>query len=70
MVTANFHMPRALTELQHELPEVALVPYPVVSDKVRVDAWWENPETARLLFLEYLKYIVAKVRIWLPFLFE
>jgi uncharacterized SAM-binding protein YcdF (DUF218 family) len=70
VVTANFHMPRALTELQHELPEVALVPYPVVSDKVRVDAWWENPETARLLFLEYLKYIVAKVRIWLPFLFE
>ena len=70
VVTANFHMPRALSELQHELPEVALVPYPVVSDKVRVDAWWENPETARLLFLEYLKYIVAKVRIWLPFLFE
>jgi uncharacterized SAM-binding protein YcdF (DUF218 family) len=63
-------MPRALTELQHELPEVTLVPYPVVSDKVRVDAWWENPETARLLFLEYLKYIVAKVRIWLPFLFD
>jgi uncharacterized SAM-binding protein YcdF (DUF218 family) len=70
VVTANFHMPRALAELQHELPEVALVPYPVVSDKVRVDAWWENPETARLLFLEYLKYIVAKVRIWLPFLSE
>lgn len=70
VVTANFHMPRALTELQHELPEVTLVPYPVVSDKVRVDAWWENPETARLLFLEYLKYIVAKVRIWLPFLFD
>jgi uncharacterized SAM-binding protein YcdF (DUF218 family) len=70
VVTANFHMPRALSELQHELPEVALVPYPVVSDKVRVDAWWESPETTRLLFLEYLKYIVAKVRIWLPFLFD
>jgi uncharacterized SAM-binding protein YcdF (DUF218 family) len=70
VVTANFHMPRALAVLEHELPGVALVPYPVVSDKVRVEAWWDNPETARLLFLEYMKYIVAKVRIWLPLPFE
>jgi uncharacterized SAM-binding protein YcdF (DUF218 family) len=70
VVTANFHMPRAMVELTHELPDVALVPYGVVSEKVRVEAWWENPETARLLFLEYLKYIVARVRIWLPLSFE
>jgi uncharacterized SAM-binding protein YcdF (DUF218 family) len=70
VVTANFHIPRAMVELEHELPDVALLPYPVVSDKVRVEAWWENPETARLLFLEYLKYIVAKARIWLPVSFE
>ena len=70
VVTANFHIPRAMFELGHELPDVALVPFGVVSDKVRVEAWWENPETARLLFLEYLKYIVARVRFWLPFLFE
>ena len=66
VVTANFHMPRAMFELGHELPDVVLVPYGVVSDKVHVEAWWENPETARLLFLEYLKYIVARVRLWLP----
>jgi uncharacterized SAM-binding protein YcdF (DUF218 family) len=66
VVTANFHMPRALVELEHELPDVALVPYGVVSDKVRIEAWWENPETARLLFLEYLKYSVARARPWLP----
>ena len=70
VVTANFHMPRAMAELAHQLPDVALVPYPVVSDKVRVEAWWENPETARLLFLEYLKYIVAQVRMWLPLSFD
>jgi len=70
VVTANFHMPRAMFVLGHELPDVVLVPFGVVSDKVRVEAWWENPETARLLFLEYLKYIVARVRFWLPFLFE
>ena len=66
VVTANFHIPRALVELEHELPGVMLVPYGVVSEKMRIEVWWENAETARLLFLEYLKYIVARVRPWLP----
>jgi uncharacterized SAM-binding protein YcdF (DUF218 family) len=66
VVTSNFHMPRALAEIGHQLPGVELVPYAVVSDRVRVEAWWENPATARLLFLEYLKYIVARGRMWLP----
>lgn len=64
VVTSNFHMPRALVELDHELPGVALVPYPVISDKVRVETWWDNPATAKLLFVEYLKYLLAHVRIW------
>jgi uncharacterized SAM-binding protein YcdF (DUF218 family) len=66
VVTSNFHMPRAMAELGRELPDVTLVPYPVVSDRVRVGAWWENPATARLLFWEYLKYIVARSRMVLP----
>jgi uncharacterized SAM-binding protein YcdF (DUF218 family) len=70
VVTANYHMPRAMAELAHELRDVTLVPYPVVSDRLRVDTWWENPETARVLFWEYLKYIVAKVRMWVPVSFE
>jgi uncharacterized SAM-binding protein YcdF (DUF218 family) len=63
VVTSNFHMPRAMAELAHQLPGVALVPFPVVSENVRVDVWWSSPATTRLLFLEYLKYIVARVRI-------
>lgn len=66
VVTANYHMPRAMAELGHELPTVDLVPYAVVSDRVKVDDWWDNPDTARLLILEYLKYIVARVRMTLP----
>ncbi len=66
VVTANYHMPRAMAELGHELPAVELVPYAVVSDRVKVDDWWDNPSTARLLFLEYLKYIVARVRMTFP----
>ena len=66
VVTANYHMPRAMAELEHELPGVALVPYAVVSDRVRIENWWDNPATARLLILEYLKYIVARSRMVLP----
>jgi uncharacterized SAM-binding protein YcdF (DUF218 family) len=62
VVTSNFHMPRAIVELAHQLPGVALVPYPVISERVRVESWWTNPSTARLLFLEYLKYLAAMVR--------
>jgi len=65
VVTSNFHMPRALTEISHQLPNVRLVAYPVVSDRVRIDSWWSNPATARLLFVEYLKYMVASVRVWI-----
>lgn len=67
VVTSNFHMPRAMAELGHQLPGVALVPFPVISHKVRVESWWSNPSTARLLFSEYLKYIVAVVRTRLDF---
>jgi uncharacterized SAM-binding protein YcdF (DUF218 family) len=62
VVTSNFHMPRALAELRHQLPEATLVPFPVVSDRVRVESWWSSRSTARLLFSEYLKYILAVVR--------
>jgi uncharacterized SAM-binding protein YcdF (DUF218 family) len=66
VVTSNFHMPRAMAELAHQLPDVTLAPYPVVSDKVRVESWWSSPSTAKLLFWEYLKYIVARVRMKVP----
>lgn len=62
VVTSNFHMPRAMAELAHQLPDARLVPFPVVSDRVRVESWWTSPSTARLLFWEYLKYMVARAR--------
>jgi uncharacterized SAM-binding protein YcdF (DUF218 family) len=61
VVTSNYHMPRAMAELARQLPDVVLIEFPVVSDKVRTDRWW-SPDTARLLLSEYLKYIVVQVR--------
>lgn len=62
VVTSNWHMPRALVELEHQLPEVKLVAYPVMSVKVKTEPWWQNVDTARLLFGEYLKYLFALTR--------
>ena len=62
VVTSNFHMPRALAEIAHQLPDVKLTAFPVVSDRVKIDSWWSSPATARLLFFEYLKYMVALSR--------
>jgi uncharacterized SAM-binding protein YcdF (DUF218 family) len=61
VVTSAYHMPRAMAEFAHQLPDVALIEFPVVADKGRVDPWWHGT-TARLLISEYLKYIFAKVR--------
>jgi uncharacterized SAM-binding protein YcdF (DUF218 family) len=62
IVTSAYHMPRALAEIAHQLPDVALIPYPVVSDRLRVEPWWSNGDTTRLVLSEYLKFLFAKVR--------
>ncbi|MBN9050452.1 MAG: YdcF family protein [Rhizobiales bacterium] len=64
VVTSNWHMPRAMLELGHQLPDTTLLPYPVViSEKERSDPWWASKASLRLLLSEYLKYAFAVVRI-------
>jgi len=65
VVTSNYHMPRALAEIAHQLPDVALVPFPVVTERQRADPWWARAATARLMVSEYLKYVFAKLRMGL-----
>jgi uncharacterized SAM-binding protein YcdF (DUF218 family) len=62
VVTSAYHMPRALAELAHQLPDAALIPFPVVSDRLRIEPWWSNGDTTRLVVSEYLKFLFAKVR--------
>lgn len=65
VVTSGYHMPRALKELRRALPNIALIPHPVVTDDLREGVWWRDPASVRLLFAEYLKYLLvtAKLRL-------
>src|SRR3982075_2066144 len=63
VVTSNYHMPRAIVELSHEMPDIALIPFAVVGDKWREEPWWTSSTTLRLLFWEYVKYVAADLRV-------
>jgi uncharacterized SAM-binding protein YcdF (DUF218 family) len=65
VVTSNYHMPRALAEIAHQLPDVALVPFPVVTDRQRAERWWTSGVIARRMVTEYVKYVFAKLRMGL-----
>ena len=43
VVTSAYHMPRAMAEIAHQLPEVALVAFPAVTDRLRTEPWWTKP---------------------------
>jgi uncharacterized SAM-binding protein YcdF (DUF218 family) len=63
VVTSNYHMPRAIAEMSHAMPDVALIPFAVVGDKWRDEPWWTSGATFRLLLSEYVKYVAVEMRV-------
>jgi uncharacterized SAM-binding protein YcdF (DUF218 family) len=59
IVTANYHMPRALLEFHHALPDVAIIPHPILPQNFspRTVNYW------KLCFTEYHKFLVTLIRI-------
>jgi uncharacterized SAM-binding protein YcdF (DUF218 family) len=58
VVTASYHMPRAMAELGRALPGVALYPVPVVRPALREGG---EPGMLRLLAGEYTKWLAAEI---------
>lgn len=57
IVTGAFHMPRAIKELSHALPNVELIAAPVnVPDG---EAWWKDRARLRDMVREYVKFSVV-----------
>lgn len=57
VVTADYHMPRAMLELRGAMPDIQLTPYPVKTSVVDAQRWWRTTGGARLMIFEYCKYL-------------
>ena len=62
VVTSDYHMPRALTEIRAAAPGVELTPYAVETPSLDNSRWWKAAVTARRMTLEYMKYLAALAR--------
>lgn len=61
VVTSNYHLRRSIAEFSRAMPDIRLVPYPVIADGFRA-GWWHDPTALRVVFLEYVKYLAARIR--------
>ncbi len=64
LVTANYHMRRSLLEFKRLMPEVTIIPHPVFPQGFKAEDWWVRPGSLRLVASEYVKYLIALVRLW------
>jgi uncharacterized SAM-binding protein YcdF (DUF218 family) len=63
LVTADYHMRRALIEFRMAAPELEIVPNPVQpSPAIASGEWWRERAAFNLLVAEYGKYLVVKWR--------
>ena len=62
LVTSNYHMPRALSELRYQMPDIIIIPDPVIPADVNVANWWSMDSSTLILLSEYHKMIAASLR--------
>ena len=62
LVTAWYHMPRSLLELDRAMPKIQIIAHPVFPDEVSQEHWWASRGTVLLLTSEYGKYLAALLR--------
>ncbi len=57
VVTADYHMPRALLELRSAMPEATFHPYPVATGTLDAKRWMDTRMGQRRMLTEYSKYL-------------
>jgi uncharacterized SAM-binding protein YcdF (DUF218 family) len=64
IVTADYHMPRAMLELNAVLrgTGVTAETYAVATPSLKARDWWRNPAAVRLMVIEYCKYLAILAR--------
>jgi uncharacterized SAM-binding protein YcdF (DUF218 family) len=61
VVTSEYHMDRALLELQRAMPEGEFLPHAVVTMKGKPSDWYHNGPVAKRLLEEWAKFRVASL---------
>lgn len=59
VVTADFHMPRALLELRAVMPEGVFVAHPIATEQLDARRWERSPRAAKFMIGEFNKYLVV-----------
>jgi len=59
LVTSTYHMPRALIEFGRGLPEIEILPHPVLPPSFEAAGWWRSATHASLMMTEFGKYLLA-----------
>lgn len=62
VVTSDYHMPRSLLEIHGAYPEAQLIAYPIVTPKLDAHRWWNTAGGARVMTLEYCKFLIVSAR--------
>jgi uncharacterized SAM-binding protein YcdF (DUF218 family) len=59
VVTSDYHMPRAMLELRAVMPKsrMRLETHAVATASLRGKSWWRDPGAARMMVVEYCKYL-------------
>lgn len=65
LITANYHMRRALHEFHKAMPDVTVIPEPVAPREFHQDSWWADDIARRVIFGEFYKYGAVLLRDWL-----
>lgn len=61
LVTANYHLPRSISEFAQVTPALTIIPEPVFTEDFPA-RWWENKSSRKLLLSEYHKFLAGKLR--------
>ena len=59
IVTAAYHLPRALHLLRRAAPGIEMLAHPVIPETLKLDGWWRWPGTRGVLLHAYHKHLLA-----------
>lgn len=59
IVTAAYHLPRALHLLRRAAPGVEMLAHPVIPETLKLEQWWLWPGTREVLLSAYHKFLLA-----------